>query len=236
MDMITFAMLNGLKKSGGVGHVEPGMVLTFDGNTTGKETFVDADMGFSLVKISDKVYDLSKVNKVVVTATKTGETTAFTPTVIKSPGVSMLDDNGQIVFAIASDGTNEEVSFLPSIGTWVSFTDEAYVSRLEFAETIHPIDPKFLPGVCLPVVEITSAVYDGSANAVLTEGESAELDSACASSTHVIVNVPIYEGVPGYPVLCRVMKMDGAVLLMGMIGSAEFIADKNEDGLWKIGG
>ena len=104
------------------------------------------------------------------------------------------------------------------------------------AETIHPIEPKFLPGVCLPVVEIASAVYDPNSKALLTEEESAAMDTACASSTHIIVNVPLYEGVPGYPVICRVLKEEEDVILMGMLGAYEFIADNNAGGLWEIGG
>ena len=47
------------------------------------------------------------------------------------------------------------------IGTVWSFSIEGEEFTVSTAETIHPIDPKFLPGVCLPVVEL-STVFDST--------------------------------------------------------------------------
>ena len=52
-------------------------------------------------------------------------------------------------------------------------------------ETIHPIDPKYLPGVCLPVVELSTIL--GEEPVVLTAEENAKLNEVVASGSPFIL-------------------------------------------------
>ena len=65
--------------------------------------------------------------------------------------------------------------------------------KVETAETIHPIDPKFLPGAVLPVVELTTvATAEGAA---LTDEEKALVDAVMAKSIPFVLKCKLYQGV-----------------------------------------
>lgn len=64
---------------------------------------------------------------------------------------------------------------------------EGTISITAVVETIHPIDPKFLPGVCLPVVEITSAEYPQSGTVALSAEESAALTAAASMNVGAVI-------------------------------------------------
>ena len=49
---------------------------------------------------------------------------------------------------------NEMFGILSELGPGGTSEHSIVFSKIEETETIHPIDPKFLPGVCLPVVDI----------------------------------------------------------------------------------
>lgn len=57
-------------------------------------------------------------------------------------------------------------------------------------ETIHPIEAKYLPGVCLPVVEI-STVLTLNSTVALTEEEGAMLDAAVAQNLPVVIRLKL---------------------------------------------
>lgn len=70
-------------------------------------------------------------------------------------------------------------------GTMVQDMTNGKHCTVATAETVHPIDPKYLPGVCLPVVEITSApTEDGAA---LTAEEKAIVEAAMAQNAPIVV-------------------------------------------------
>lgn len=54
-------------------------------------------------------------------------------------------------------------------------------------ETIHPIDPKFIPGAVLPVVEITTELPEDGTETALTEVESAKLEEANAMKMPCVI-------------------------------------------------
>lgn len=58
-----------------------------------------------------------------------------------------------------------------------------------FTETIHPIDPKFIPGAVLPVVELTTEPTEKGAP--LTEAESAMMDEAAAKGMPAVIKYPM---------------------------------------------
>lgn len=62
------------------------------------------------------------------------------------------------------------------------------VSIATETETITPIDQKYLPGVCLPVVELSTELAN---NAVLTDAESALLATAFEVGTPVVIRCAV---------------------------------------------
>ena len=78
-------------------------------------------------------------------------------------------------------------------------------------ETIHPIDPKFLPGVCLPVVELTTVPT--AKGAALTAEETAQVANALAMSNFAIIALPME--LEAHPILCRVLTENDIRFLFG---------------------
>jgi hypothetical protein len=76
-------------------------------------------------------------------------------------------------------------TILHSHGKLVVIGDQDLRTVTIEAETIHPIDPKFLPGVCLPVVELTTQPTEEGAT--LTDAENARMDAAAESETPIVV-------------------------------------------------
>ena len=87
-------------------------------------------------------------------------------------------------------------------------------------ETIHPIDPKYLPGVCLPVVELSTVpTADGAA---LTAEETAQLSSALATSKYALVVLPFDFAIS--PMVCRFYEEDeSAGFLGGVVAHGSFV-------------
>lgn len=93
--------------------------------------------------------------------------------------LSTYDDDGNFMGFIAVDVYNFNGDSTHRIGCSV------------FAETIHPIDQKYLPGVCLPVVEVSTTLSTG---AFLTDEESAKLTEAYAAECPVVIKCDITLG------------------------------------------
>lgn len=189
MDIPTLAIANAYTDSQRLAYVERTNPLTFDGNIAGKE--LDTSMEITMVRISDEVSDLNTVKKIVVMA-HDGErmvaheiTEGFTVDDI-GDGVYILFENGTPWVAISHNGT-----YVAYIGEETIV--ELYVSRVEFAETIHPIDPKYLPGAVLPVVEITSDLgwTDTQTKTALNDADNATLTSTAQTSRNCICAVPV---------------------------------------------
>lgn len=207
MDKITLAMLDALKKSGGAGHTEPGKVITWDGDITGKEQLVlEEDSAF--YKISDEVIDVHNVAAVTVYLQHetnngvrvynkrcTSDEIVITDeeSLVKTISVVVpeyLDNFFHAVVVITEDVS--EGDFVVSKGLYAVCGNNSvinmYVSRVEFPETIHPIDPKFLPGVCLPKIEVS---YTGNfpIEVQLSEEQVAIVNRAGLDGTPIIVHI-----------------------------------------------
>lgn len=167
-----------LTNSGQVGRTEPAKVFTFDGDTTGKETYSN------MVKVSDEILDLSQITKIAVYAVEADvseEMSTADLKLLEGDGCAFLmTPDGGVTF-VASYSVKKD-DFTP--GIYVIATENAYVSRIEFSETIHPIDPKYLPGVCLPVVELSTTFKAGSQ---YTDEEGKILTAAFEKNTPVVI-------------------------------------------------
>lgn len=80
-----------------------------------------------------------------------------------------------LVIATVADGEYPESGIYINVGIAleVSGQENPFVT-LQW-ETIHPIDQKYLPGVCLPVVELETAVT--STQVALSEEDGAQMDT-----------------------------------------------------------
>lgn len=133
--------------AGGSGRVEPGRVIVDDGSLDGKEVHPAMDGAF--YKVTDEVLDLSKVK--FVTGTVDGmemTTTYFATDNTMTANYLYPIMNGEVhdMFIVVVETADREAdSGEPvSAGTYILNTGAPW--RIEFAETIHTIDPKFLPG------------------------------------------------------------------------------------------
>lgn len=129
---------------GGAGYAEPGAVYTFDGNAEGKEIY-DWE-----VKIADVAPDLNNLVKVV-----------------SFEGGQQLEIKKADFEVVTADGGQAAVYQETAMvavydgALWVFCNPEAegyYVSRIEFAETIHTIDPKYLPSSVATKADIFGAM------------------------------------------------------------------------------
>lgn len=148
MDILTLAMAKAYSDSKG-GYTVPGKVITWDGDTANKDTFDNA--GQLLYRVTDTVVDLAKAARIEISGEK-----------YDAPGSIPVEGIGMAIFHPVSNETALVVTVLLDVeadggslrkGTY--FAED--VRSIETHETIHPIDPKFLPGVCLPVVELSTA-------------------------------------------------------------------------------
>ena len=151
-------------------------VLTYDGNSKGKEVVFPGN-GVGYVVIADKY--IAPESIVSVSASFVGNILTIGKADISFETLGSNNKyaahtfyNGEYVplFTIEKkeDGT----------GVFAVFDDASlalYVCRVE-AETTTPIDPKYLPGVCLPVVELSAetlmALFSGQ-QVMATEKEAA---------------------------------------------------------------
>lgn len=140
-----------LSESGQVGYVEPGKVFTYDGNESAE--FIDLN-GLRLVHLSDGVFDLSKIKRIKCEFASVGQEFEFVEgdfTLIdynefKAVQVSLGNQSAPAVFAHPAGGLYGYAQ--PGFG---------YLSYVEFAETVHPIDQKYIP----PVDSLTMNGADG---------------------------------------------------------------------------
>ena len=100
------------------------------------------------------------------------------------------EDNGlpfYFDFLTLSNGTIR-FHVLTDYGDYSTRTISIYTQT----ETITPIDPKYLPGVCLPVVEIASAEYPFSGDPVaLSAEESAKFAAAAETGLPVVIKLTL---------------------------------------------
>lgn len=98
-------------------------------------------------------------------------------------GTMLIYDNNAWFACVVYESTDAVTA-----GTYVIDNMEGdgykfYTSCIK-AETIHPIDQKFLPGVCLPVVELSGTLITGDA---VAEEDCAKLKAAHGSNLPVVI-------------------------------------------------
>lgn len=188
-----------LRKLGG--DKTPGKVLTFDGKPN-----PDAIVDGTMVKLSEEVYDINSIER--ITVNRNGDKVVYDKSeLVVQQGLAIGTEDETFVVIVP----NADIADLMGleIGVYVAYFEDTengfFTEKVEFTETIHPIDQKYLPGVCLPVVELSTLLdFDG---VELTAEESAALDKAvglpCIIKTELagqpITAAFFYTASEGYP-------------------------------------
>lgn len=98
------------------------------------------------------------------------------------------------------------------------------------AETVHTIDPKYISGVTLPFVEITSAEYPiGTGAVTLSADEAAQFDRATATGLPAVIKCNF----AGAPVVGTSVVSMGAYMIP--VGDGMLMFTSNGNGGWQMG-
>ena len=156
--------------------------ITFDGDTTGLRTYTAPDTGLSYVGLLKNYVDPDEL--VTITVSIGGDTVKFNKADWRL-NQSADDDSYAVIVNYQEQGILIASSGPDYFDVIADPNYNAYVSRIEFAETvIVPIDQEYLPGVCLPVVELETVIEN---NAVLSESDSAKLLEVFEIGTPVVI-------------------------------------------------
>lgn len=160
MDMITLtlAVKKALEELGVKNEKTQG-ALTWDGSY---DDVVQVMGVLPMGKISDNHVDLNSVDSVVVKY-ENGNTKTLTAAnwiIQEEMGVQiMLSAEDEVPYVISSPA---DVEGMVNKGLYFTYSIEFYVEKITYAtETIHPIDPKFIPGAVLPVVDLVGIEPSG---------------------------------------------------------------------------
>lgn len=215
-----------------------GKVYTFNGDTTGLET--GYYNGIQLVMLADEYFDPNTIERIavsvggsVVELSKDQFWIEEVSDAIATAHVVLTEFQGATVpialIQKSNDGSQKSFSVLADPKY------NAFVARIKFADTIVPIDPKYLPGVCLPVVELETVISGDSAETVLSAVDSAKMDAlngeACIlkfgfSEIGFAATIRAVVGSVG------VEPMFAYEVSIGILGTFTF-NNETDDGTWK---
>lgn len=162
-----------LKANGQIGYGEI-KTITYDG--TGEK--VDLGVGAAYAKIQDQPIDLSKATKITIWQYEEGYTTIEGFEVQSQSGMQAIMKPGVMNDYIMVLSVSDNEMGVPE-GLYFADGTSIYISSLEYG-TLHTIDPKYLPGLTLPVFELSEATATammGGGEPTLTDEEAAKLDS-----------------------------------------------------------
>ena len=173
-------------------------MLTYDGNKEGKMIITSEDLGYTIP--SDGAPMLVEyarfTNEVIyphgIESILFGKEVFLwfyhqDLTFVTEDGVTSVFPKdrhfGELPIMVIADVDTPELR-----GTYSIHWNSGYVHQIEGAirSTIHPIDPKFLPGVCLPVVELSTNL-SGTDAIDLTAEESAMLTATLSSKSAIML-------------------------------------------------
>lgn len=204
LDILTLAMAKTYSDQKG-GYAETNTILKMVCSATD-----DMPMLFDIGDFTPEVGKTYVVTVDGVTATNTAVS-------IDADGVEYVTVGNLAIAGIGDDsGENYVIVYTPEIAGLMHKTKQypETVALTINTETIVPIDQKFLPGVCLPVVELTTTPT--AEGAALTAEETAQLANAFARSKYALFYAL---SVSPFPALCSVLVEDGLSMFVGYIVS-----------------
>ena len=180
MDILALSKINALKKSGGVG---------FDETKTSTYTFTKfgvciGDDEYRYTKVSEEPVDLKTISKMTifdpayenVAGVPYAEHTSFT--YVSEDGVDcLLDSIGAFIFAYSFPQALDDIEK----GFYIvsSMNENLFEKVVLECETIHTIDPKYLPsggGGGIPIIDLSDVVF-GEPRIDLTEDQVKRIGS-----------------------------------------------------------
>jgi hypothetical protein len=173
------------------GYTKPGKVLTFNGDLSGREIVIDA-----YVKISDSFIDVKTIESVCVYEQETNENATFTKEmfVYGIADICMLainNDDGVLTLVMTTETGGYLGNEYLSKGTYILAAEGlAWVTQIVFSSIIVPFRKDLLPGVCLPVLELSQETMAGvfaSGNAFCTAEEHAIIWGAYQALSSLII-------------------------------------------------
>ena len=216
---------------GGVGYTEPGKSITWDGNTDGKVVILD-----TIVQMSTEPIDLYSIKSISYT-TFNGEShtvdVQHEAVKIETGGLlqvlTIADEPS--VFVCLEDHRNNifEEYFLK--GTYFVKLPTNYTSAIQCAETVHPINPKYLPGICLPIVKLTTDIPIVGNDVEFTETEGALLAAAVTSEVPIIISCT-FDSKPLVAIFNYSIDTDGTIVLFTKVAAYTLQILGFDDGVW----
>lgn len=251
MDLIILAKLNALKRGGGVGRTET-QKLTFDGEIDGKPVLTDMlddpTNAPVYVHISNTLVNAAGLKSLTLSGIDIHGNPFEQSYAAADLKVEPIADGLTIIRGSAFGELNSEafdvwISSYPMdvglpAGTYVAYYGpegtniKMYVSSIE-TETIHQIDPKFIPGAVLPVVELETNISSTGEFVALTESESALLNEVAQQKLPIVV---IYHPVDGATMAIPLFYADadetGVQIVYSDSSANPYIMLRKQSGAW----
>lgn len=179
-----------LENSGKVGRTDR-WSIAWDGNLEGK-VVVRPDETIAFAKVSNRVLAAADLVGSTITVHYDGQIDSGKLDAVDTLGDICVWDGG-ISGPAGTYDVEGMVLVIPESGTYFAYIEDAFYIASITKETIHPIDPKFLPGVCLPVVELTTVIDMDGTTISATNPDNALLHAA--RSSFCLIKFPFsYEG------------------------------------------
>lgn len=238
--------INGLKSSGGIGYTETqsaSFTIPLTGDVLPDVTLMNmgwkwfSNLTPTQEEFLDGVLSLKNYKGEVISSHSISTPGLNASVVATATGAYCI--RLEIGVFIVSNVLENELGTLPKTGMYYFTGMVAEDTRggtfvFDFPNKVHPIDPKYIPGAVLPVVEISTMYAEG--NPLSTE-EGTQFDVAIAKSKSVLVALPIDESGIVVPVLVYANNIDDFTALFGWCGTTPIAFYKDPDsGAWMMGG
>ena len=221
----TYAANKVLRKLGV--YAEPAKVYTFDGKITDED-----ETNGNLANINGAPYWKFGVGSFDLNNIVKAEFCAQGTTVELVEFIVTTDENG-VQTAVANIDGMELPAVVAFDGCLYGFCEgnAAYIAKISFAETIHPIDPKYLPGVCLPVVDINIVSASVSEGYFVFDTESCDnLTSAWQKQMPIVMRVS-YLGAPSEVFIASIRVDDSIPIYHGYMQGGARVEIKYQPGI-----
>ncbi len=113
-------------------------------------------------------------------------------------------------------------------------TEGEHTVYVELPDTNHPIDPKYLPGVCLPVVKLSTTVESG---ATFTDVENTALNEAFEKNSPIALRCNIQMGnilATDCRLACVAFSMPNTKGISASFGAVVIEFYSNNGGAWSV--
>lgn len=161
--------LNAAKDAGGVGYAEPGKVYTYDGQAEDLVTLEVGNTTLTYAHVANNAPHLATMVNATA-STYDGERVTVSK---EDCTLQKFEDGKEAVFVNIGFGSIPFAVWVEGDLYVYSYPSFGYCSRLEFAETIHPIDPKFLAGDIIRSEAVSTAMGDAT-NSAISSGSSTQ--------------------------------------------------------------